>query len=272
MGLGADVQAGVAVTVALMKDRYVSEAALCDEFIESIKQHGGWTVYPETAGFDILCVYDKTGQQLGVEAKQRLNAKVAAQILPESYSGAMDCGPDFRAVLVPSITEANAGIALMLEILGVLVMHPESYEKPAFKAALGSRWKERHQAYEPADDNWYGSPPLCWHDWNPVKRCQLPEYVPQVAAGVPSPLQLSTWKIGALKVIAELEVHGFITAKGVRAQGIDPRRFCAADGYLEPIGDGKWSRGKLPRFEDQHPEAYAEILAKARAARGHVTQ
>ena len=108
---------------------------------------------------------------------------------------------------------------------------------------------------------------MAWHDWNPAKRCTLPEFVPTVACGVPSPIQLTPWKIGALRVLAELELDGYVTAKSVRAHGVDARRFCASDGWLESLGGGRWGRGKIPAFDAQHPEAYAEILAQAKAKR-----
>lgn len=253
---------------AAAREHFPTEASLCEAFVAAIKTHGGWTVYPETAGFDLLCVYDKTGHQLGIEAKLKLNAKVADQILPAEYPGALDLGPDFRAVLVPALTEASHGIARLLRIVGVLVFAPDY--RHSFEGVIGGRFRRRHHEYDadPAEALSYGRGiEVFWHDWNPVKRCPLPEYVPQVAAGVPSPLQLTPWKIGALKVIADLELDGFTTARGVRKHGIDPRRFCASDGFLVPLGEGKWGRGNLPLYEQQHPEAYADILFKAKAER-----
>jgi hypothetical protein len=76
---------------------------------------------------------------------------------------------------------------------------------------------------------------------------------------------LTQWKIGALRVLAELEVEGFITAKAVRAYGIDARRFCASDGWLQSLGEGRWARGRMPAFDQQHPAAYAQVLAEYRA-------
>lgn len=254
-----------------VKAAFPTEAALCDCFIESIKAIGGWTVYPETAGFDILCVYDKTGHQLGIEAKLQLNAKVADQILPDHYMGFNAegvAGPDFRAVIVPCVTDANAGIARMLGILGVNVWAPHcGYGKPTFDNALNpSRARAKHTHYD-TDDGPVRGWEMAWHDWNPPKRCALPEIVPQVRAGVPAPLQLTPWKIGALRVLADLELDGFVTAKSVRDHGVDARRFCASDGWLEQLGAGRWGRGKIPAFDQQHPEAYAEILAAAREAK-----
>lgn len=279
------------MSAADVKVAFPSEAALCDCFIESLREIGGWTVYPETAGFDILAVYDKTGHQLGVEAKLKLNAKVADQILPEGQEWDVSSpGPDFRAVIVPCITEASYGIAKMLGILGVQVWAPEEdYDYRSKPAEWASRrvekvWHfcralDRHfcmgiggnrrgqtdaRQYDSSSGTLTGWD-LAWHDWNPPKRCELPEIVPQVRAGVPAPLQLTPWKIGALKVLADLELDGFVTAKSVRHHGVDSRRFCASDGWLESLGDGRWGRGRIPRFDEQHPEAYAEILATARA-------
>jgi hypothetical protein len=274
-----------------VKAAFPTEAALCDCFIESLRAIGGWTIYPETAGFDILAVYDTTGHQLGVEAKLALNAKVADQILPEHYMGFHGnsvAGPDFRAVIVPCVTESSAGIEKMLGILGVQVWSPDEdncwrdgslIRNFNFVRAFGRHNHTNvHGQVIQVDRRAYdtGDGPLmawdmAWHDWNPPRRCELPEIVPQVRAGVPAPLQLTPWKIGALKVMAELEVDGFVTAKSVRDCGVDARRFCASDGWLESLGNGRWSRGSIPAFDQQHPEAYAEILAATRAKREEST-
>lgn len=266
-----------------VKTVFPTEADLCEVFIEDVKAVGGWTVYPETAGFDILCVYDKTGHQLGIEAKLALNAKVVDQILP-GVSGYQlsGPGPDFRAVLVPSVTDANAGIAEMLRIVGVIIFKPlwahrrgarsgayrrsDDYRHPTFIDVFQNNgWPHRPYDSDSGATGDYGDP--AWFDWNPERRCELPEIVPTVAAGVPAPTRLTQWKIGALRVLAELEIEGFITAAGVRAHGIDARRFCSADGWLEQLGNGRWGRGRIPAFDQQHPEAYAEVLAQARAKR-----
>lgn len=266
---------------AEVKSIFPTEAALCAAFIEDVKRVGGWTVYPETAGFDILCVYDKTGHQLGVEAKLALNAKVAEQITPGSAGYAVGgAGPDFRAVLVPAVTDASEGIAVLLGIVGVMVLAPRwvhspgdrygslvrqpGYTHPSFVDAFShSGWP--HRPYDPGAGSVHDSGTPAWFDWNPVTRCALPDIVPNVAAGVPGPTMLTQWKIGALRVLAELEVEGFITAAGVRSYGIDARRFCASDGWLQQLGGGRWARGKLPAFDQQHPAAYAQVLGEYRA-------
>jgi hypothetical protein len=252
------------MTPAKAKAAFPTEAALCDAFLAALAAVGGWTAYPETAGFDILAVYDKTGHQLGVEAKLALNAKVADQILPEHYATSLREGPDYRAVIVPIVTDASGGIAKMLRILGVMVWTPpfvSCLSEHAHRAFNGNVVNVDRRMYDATDGplmEWNQA----WHDWNPEKRCRLPEIVPRVRAGVPAPLQLTPWKIGALKVLAELELDGFVTAASVRACGIDARRFCASDGWLDQLGNGRWGRGRIPAFDQQHPEAYALVRAE----------
>lgn len=256
-------------TKSQIKSIFPTEAALCDLFIRDIRAMGGWTVYPETGGFDILCVRDDTGHQLGIEAKLSLNAKVVEQIIPsDCWASHAAAGPDFRAVIVPQINDSSAGIAELLRIIGVKVLTPHlDFSGPRFLLhPARSRLRPDVRAFDTS-----GGPlsawDLAWHDWNPVKRCELPEIVPQVPAGVPAPVRLTPWKIGALKVIVDLDLDGFVTAASVREHSVDPRRFCASDGWLLPMGQGRWGRGNLPRFELQHPEAYAELLSAAKQKR-----
>jgi hypothetical protein len=201
-------------------------------------------VYPETGDFDLLLV-DPDGRQMGVEAKLRLNAKVCTQALPgQWYQGA---GPDWRAVLVP---EAN-DLAAVLQQMGVIVFTAQA--PGGYRPEINFSPQLHESAYQP------------WFDWNPIRRCELPPMVPDVPAGVPCPVKLTQWKVGALKVLAHLEVRGTITAREVREYGVDARRFCSTDGWLvkaEP--QGHWSRGRVPAFDQQHPTEYAEILRLAR--------
>src|SRR6202035_2643583 len=103
----------------------------------------------------------------------------------------------------------------------------------------------------------------CEYDWNPAKRCEVPEFVPDVAAGASSPIQLTKWKIAALRVCAALEVRGEITATEIRKYGIDPRRWTnPAQGWLIPkhLCRGVFVRGRDLNFDKQHPTVYREIL------------
>ena len=256
---------------AEVKALFPDEASLCDLFIRDMRAMGGWTIYPETAGFDILLVRDATGHQLGIEAKLQLNAKVASQILPSDHMGySRDGGvpgPDFRAVIVPCLTESSEGIAEMLRILGVAVLSPDTRYLGKMQFTLTRHYGQQDARAFDVSAGKLMEWDLAWHDWNPPKRCELPSIVPDVPAGVPSPIQLTPWKIGALKVLADLELDGFVTAKSVRAHNVDARRFCASDGWLVSLGNGRWGRGNVPAFDQQHPDAYAQVLAEAKSKR-----
>jgi hypothetical protein len=253
---------------------FPTEADLCDCLIETWNREG-WTCYPETAGFDILAVRDDTGHQCGIEAKLKLNDKVISQILPDAWpwSRSPDIGPDWRAILIPPNQGESHGIRQLLGIAGITLLVPE--REHMGRRGVGwiptnQRGKEASQYHDfrrryivKAKADQYE---LAWFDWNPTKRCVLPEYVPSVRAGVPGPIQLTPWKIGALRVMAVLEHCGWVDRHIVKECGCDPRRFCASDGWLVQ-GDraGRWVRGPhLPNFDQQHPIEYAEILAKER--------
>ena len=47
-----------------IKAAFPTEEALCNLFTQEMEQLG-WTVYPETGGFDLLLVWEATGHQLG---------------------------------------------------------------------------------------------------------------------------------------------------------------------------------------------------------------
>lgn len=230
--------------------RFPTEAALCEAFVTWVRNGGGtryppWKVYPETGDFDLLLV-DPDGRQMGVEAKLSMNAKVLVQALPSRWNQGE--GPDWRAILVPRINEELSEIA---RLHGIIVFTP-----------YPTQMRERVDFDPMLTETMYST----WFDWNPERRCELPPMIPNVPAGVPAPVKLTMWKVGALKVLAHIEVHGSITAREVRGYGVDPRRFCSTDGWLKSAGDGKWTRGTIPAFDAQHPDEYAEILRQARAS------
>jgi hypothetical protein len=230
-------------------ERFPTEAALCEAFSAWARSGGHgrdpWTVYPETGGFDLLLV-DKYGRQLGIEAKLVMNAKVCVQAIPVHYG--IEEGPDYRGILVPSI---NGDLGALVEMHGLVVFTPT---KGAYRGGID------FHPYTLSGDSYYDP----WFDWNPPKRITLPAMVPDVPAGVPCPVRMTTWKQAALKVLAHLEAHGHITARQVKAYGVDPRRFCATDGWLVSLGDGRWGRGSVPAFDKQHPNEYAAFLREVR--------
>src|SRR6478736_875463 len=224
---------------------FPTEALLCDAFMAWARTQG-FTVYPETDGWDLILV-DRDGFQIGVEAKLRLNLKVITQALP--LYGIGDSGPDHRAVLVP---ERPFDYERLLQLLGLEVF---------YAGGVRERWAFMHH------ERAYQHDRRVLFDWNPKARCRLPEYVPDVRAGLSGPVQLTPWKIGALKVLAVIEARGSITRKQISTLGLDPRAWTGGRGWLVPLdGDEKRNgRYKLgapcPRFDMQHPDVYARVKA-----------
>ena len=248
-----------------IRQHFPTERALCDLFMAEMNAIHGWTCYPETAGFDVLAAHE-SGRQIGVEAKLALNAKVADQILPPDYSARYEAaGPDHRLVIVPCLTEASAGIARMLTLLGVAVWHPyHNGMRPTFDVDRSLRY----DAIAGEDDPRFRDVGLghTLFDWNPVKRCELPAMVPDVPAGVPAPLRMTPWKAGALRALALLRLQGFITAKQIAAQGISPSLWIQQ--WLERGEQrGQWVSGeKTPwKHAEQHPAEFAAALEEMRA-------
>lgn len=194
---------------------FESEAAMCAQFCDWLKLKG-WTPYAETAGWDVLAVAPD-GFQIGVQAKMSLNPAVVCQALEDDHwLGASNIGPDCRAVLAPASKTQN-GLTRICLALGVTVIKaigPGDLTKrgmvggqPAFTPELPSArdpWKMR-----------------AWFDMCTAERHQLPEYVPDVVAGASGPVQLTDWKVRAIKLVA----------------------------------------GKMPDFKAQHPRNFDEIAA-----------
>jgi hypothetical protein len=238
--------------------RYETEEALCADFITWVKrgecfgreEDVRWVPYAETAGWDILLVA-QDGTQIGVQAKLRFNMKVLQQCLPHTWDEWHDRGPDYRAVLVPEWDSDDAKVcnALGLALLG----------------HTGSSW--RHPQFRPGLlENECGGG---WHYWSPRERERLPEYVPDVPAGASGPVQLTKWKVAALKIVATLEVRGFVTREDFRKHAIDSRRWTGPGGWLVPRSErmqhaGQYVRGPALDFDRQHPDVYAQVLEEVR--------
>ena len=227
-----------------MKEPFKTEADLCAVFIKDATKIG-WKCYPETAGFDILAV-NEHGHQCGIEAKLKLNLKVIEQIMPLAWyaDNEMTSGPNHRAILVPNAD--SPALVSLLHHAGVSVISRRTY----FDDFVGGM---------------FNAEPM--YDHNPKTLCTLPEYMPEVPAGVPSPVQLTRWKIGALRVMAILEYDGFILRRDFSDLKIDPRRWCSGDGWLRPISPGVWGLGSCPRFDQQHPNTYQTVLSELKDRR-----
>ncbi len=239
------------------KATFESEAAMCAAFLARLPD--GWTAYPETAGFDIVLLRVSDGVQIGIEAKLTLNAKVMNQIVEDRH-GVIGAGPDFRAVLVPWGCTGSLGV--IPSLLGVTVITVADEEVYAGWWHSNKEWfSPTLPGIQPLAHHWGDDR---WHDWCPWKRCQLPDYVPDVGAGHSAPLQLTAWKIKAIRIRILLERVGYVTRHDFKALGLDHRR------WLEPAyqwlahGDrrGLYVAGEqCPDFRAQHPVNYEQIAA-----------
>lgn len=229
---------------------FPTEAALCAAFIAWINPEV-WIVYPETEGWDILLVRREDGFQIGIEAKLRMCVEVVNQALEEYGSFAADRpGPDCRAVLVPT----SGGFQRICRYLGVQIIEPY---------AMPEQWGKRRGKYRfmpelPARADAHTGDN--WQEWCPAKRHTLPAYVPDVAAGVKAPIQLTEWKIKAIKLAILLEKHGAICRSDFKHLHLDHRRWL--DGaWLVPKGGTFVAGPRFPDLRGQHPRVYGEIAA-----------
>lgn len=240
---------------------YATEAALCADFIAWVKAESGkyrsgvqtpiWTPYAETAGWDILLV-GQDGTQIGVQAKLKFNMKVLQQAVPSGWRSWHDEGPDYRAILV---SDRDTDKQRLCGALGLTMFCP-----------LGG-YRGEHGEFDPGVnmENWNGG----WHYWSPAKRCEVPEFVPDVVAGASGPVQLTKWKIAALRIVARLEVRGYVTRQDFNSVGIDHRRWTGPGGWVVPRSQemrhaGQYVRGPECVFDKQHPDVYAQVLAEVR--------
>lgn len=233
---------------------FATEAALCSAFVAALDDR--WTPFAETAGWDLLLVRVADGFQIGVQAKLRLNPFVLAQALDETRYSVTNPGPDCRAVLVPW-GEVQVGISYLCAYVGVTVLRMEPPHVNRYKPT----WSRRFEPALPEGKNHSDSN---WFEQAPTKRCKLPEYVPDVVAGKPSPVQLTEWKICALKIAVLLEKNGHVTRADFRHIGIDHRRWISpGTEWLSAGGVGFVPGRRFPNFRGQHPVVFEQIKADA---------
>lgn len=239
---------------------FKTEAELCSAFISAVPE--GWTVYPESCGFDLVLVRTADAIQIGIEAKLVLNAKVLSQIVEYGYDPCAE-GPDFRAVMVPS--GKTGSLRYVCRMLGITIIEVVD------EATIGvrERWKFEHRdRFSPAlprlDQRYWSPHHQEWLEWAPAKRLTLPEYVPDVSAGNSAPVQLTHWKIKAIKIAILLERRGSVTRADFKAIGIDYTRWI--DPYtgwlIRSETPGTWTAGPhIGTFKAQHPVNYEQIAA-----------
>lgn len=226
----------------MKKTKFDTEAAMCASFIKWAEKQG-WKSYAETEGWDILLVA-VDGTQIGIQAKLRFNMKVLQQAVENGLWG-NETGPDFRAVLVPDSGGQDICAALGMTMIycgGVMRDYFEFFPRLPTSSVFC------------AND---------WHWLNPTKRHPVPAYMPDVIAGASAPIQLTQWKVGALKITALLDVRGYVTRTDFKMMKIDHRRWVNDSKWLVPTGQpGQYARGPELRFDQQHPQVYAQIRAE----------
>lgn len=237
----------------MSKHSFKTEADLCKAFLSRIGDD--WTAYPETGGFDILLSRKDDGTQVGIEAKLALNAKVVSQILP-AYRFENQ-GPEYRAVLVPEGTGHD--LSAVCDYLGITIIRVGTHK-------IWHRMEEREVVMFgpalplPGKSDWEYDK---WHEWMPVKRIELPEYVPDVAAGKSAPVALTSWKIKAIKLAVLLETRP-VTRSDFAALKISPSRWTdPGTGWLERSPGGYRPGRRMPDLKAQHPTNYEQIKADA---------
>jgi hypothetical protein len=244
-----------------------TEAGLCNEFRDQLEP--GWIVYPETCGWDMLLVLTEpqeltprqrlirgrrvatqrlgAGTQVGIEAKLRANSTVPRQALPDNdwRDVEQQCGPDYRAVLLP---KAGADFRLVAGRLDIIVLTPEeSYLGPVAGRLESVLWRS--------------------NAWPHDSREPVPDVVPDVPAGVPCPVKLTRWKLGAIKLSIRLRAKGFLVRADFKEFGVNPgtwyHRWLQADGK-DPRSRGlKWvAAPDFTPFDEQHPGVVAQLEAQ----------
>jgi hypothetical protein len=228
---------------------FKTEADLCRRFLDGVAKIAGWTPYAETAGWDILLVRNEDGFQIGIEAKLKLNLQVINQAIDGDTYGWSRRGPDCRAILVP---DTEYGFEALVAYIGLTIIKVAPVANYVYRNVFNPDLPTlKHRGWREE-----------WHEWCPVERHPLPEYVPDVVAGASAPVQLTDWKIGALKIVAILESRGFVTREDFKHVGIDHRRWLKPASWLI-VEDGRYVAGHMPDFKGQHPTVYAQIVADA---------
>ncbi|MTI10205.1 hypothetical protein [Curvivirga aplysinae] len=251
-----------------MNYTYDKEKDLCEDFLNSLPDE--WTAYPETGGFDIVLLHDKSKIQVGIEAKLVLNPKVLSQILPSRRSE--QAGPDFRAILVPS-NKRNTAVEDICEFLGITILRINKRQRHSqilIDAELApEKWDIDFYPSLPnpidAEEANYRTWFLYddWFDCAPIERIELPITVPRVSAGVPSPKMLTPWKIKAMQLLILLEKYGYVTRTDFKELKLNQSLWSQSRWLSQGGARGQWVENEFtPNFKAEYPENYREIEEK----------
>jgi hypothetical protein len=232
---------------------FKSEADLCAVFIAEVEKKKDWTAYAETAGWDILLVRISDGCQIGIQAKLKLNAKVLTQAAEGRWD--RESGPDYRACLIPPYGSSDLSeLAFHCRLTLIQMRAPQPHAIPWFWPQLPFFVTAARTDCDSGDDN------NSWFEMMPTQRCQLPDYIPDVRAGSAAPIQLTRWKVSALRLAVLLDQTGYLTRADFKAHQIDIRRW--TDGRWIVPGDRGFVAGdRFPGFRLQHPVVWDQIVA-----------
>lgn len=231
------------------KATFASESEMCTHFISKLPAE--WIAYPEWGNWDMLLVRHSDGFQIGIEAKLRLNAKVISQAAENAYQCDKP-GPDCRAILIPK--GSNLDFQPVCNILSLQIIEIESESSKI-----------------PSTVNWYrpklpnldrASPAGNFKEFYPTERLELPEIIPIVEAGKPSPIKLTPWKIKAIKLDILLKKHGMVTRKLFKALNLSTTLFLHSgnDWMRKGTKRGEWERGaNFPDLRTGCEENYDEL-------------
>lgn len=219
-------------------ESFVSERALC-EALEAAVRANGWAWYPETSGWDAIAVLPD-GTQVGVQAKLRANVEVLCQAIPERETGdpALRPGVDVRAVLVTNADSSFRRVAaeLRLAVLRGVVVRGDVKEWFGFDGVRGAECVDTGAYVRRVVDD------APRHQFS--QRGWLPPFEPNVAAGVPSPRQVTPWRIAAAKMCAQIRAGLEPTAADLAAAGMNVSRWRT---WLDPVDGTKPRRYRLRR-------------------------
>jgi hypothetical protein len=193
-----------------MKSEFKTEAELCEHMIKHFAVNGvkayreisvgyGHNGSYGRSGWDILFVHPE-GMQFGIQAKMTANLKVIAQAIDDRHSMSPKGmqRPDYIGVLIPFYSDE---MSLVANRLCVRVFWPGEFYLTAWDAL----WQ--------------------WGSWGLQEsdcRIELPDFVPDLEAGIPAPIQMTPWKIKAIKIGLLLVKQGFLTRKDFHDENISP--------------------------------------------------
>lgn len=211
-----------------------TEIDVCKRF-QSVAEEEGWTVYPEVADWDLLCVweqdeprrglgkYPQPGDQLAIEAKGRCRVQALEQCirrlglqLRSSGGARRKYGPDYAAIAAPTIGESFGFVARCMGI--------HTYE---VDETFGKSHRTRHAI--PISKN---------KRLDFKEKLWTPPVVPDIQAGASSPEPLTQWRVQALKLCAILRGRGWASTADFKRLDISKiiwrRKWIENDGR-EPV-------------------------------------